>query len=85
MADNSTLPGTGDVYGSDDISGVKFQRIKLVHGIDGINDGDIAATNPLPVLGDDVVAAIVRLVEVMERVQIQLSMITDLQLDKGDL
>lgn len=51
MSDNTTLnPGTGgDVYASDDIAGVKYQRVKLVHGIDGVNDGDIAATNPLPV------------------------------------
>lgn len=50
MADNTTLNnGTGgDVIASDDISGVKFQRIKLVHGADGTNGGDIATTNPLP-------------------------------------
>lgn len=51
MADNTTLNvGTGgDVYGSDDIAGVKFQRIKLIHGVDGTNDGDVAKSNPLPV------------------------------------
>lgn len=51
MADNTTLnTGTGgDVIGSDDIAGVKFQRVKLIHGVDGTNDGDVAATNPLPV------------------------------------
>lgn len=51
MADNTTLnTGTGgDVIASDDISSVKYQRIKLVHGIDGTNDGDVARTNPLPV------------------------------------
>ncbi len=51
MADNTVLnAGTGgDVYGSDDIGGVKFQRIKLIHGADGANAGDVATTNPLPV------------------------------------
>lgn len=51
MADNTTLNvGTsGDVIGSDDISSVKYQRIKLIHGVDGTNDGDVARTNPLPV------------------------------------
>jgi len=51
MADNTTLnPGTGgDVYASDDISSVKYQRVKLVEGADGVNDGDISSTNPLPV------------------------------------
>lgn len=51
MADNVTLdPGSGgDVIATDDIGGVEFQRIKLIHGVDGVNDGDVANTNPLPV------------------------------------
>jgi hypothetical protein len=53
MTDNTTLNaatvGGGDVIASDDIAGVKFQRIKLVTGVDGANDGDVAKTNPLPV------------------------------------
>jgi len=50
MADNTTLnPGTlGDVIASDDISGVKFQRVKLVHGADGVNAGDVSDINGLP-------------------------------------
>jgi hypothetical protein len=52
MADNTTLnTGTGgDVIASDDISGVKFQRNKIVIGADGVNDGDVSATNPLPII-----------------------------------
>lgn len=52
MTDNTTLNvGTGgDVYGSDDISGVKYQRVKLISGADGTNDGDTSKTNPFPVL-----------------------------------
>jgi hypothetical protein len=49
VSDNSTLPGTGDVYASDDIGGVKFPRVKLIYGGDGTNSGDVEATNPLPV------------------------------------
>lgn len=51
MADNTTLNtgSGGDVIASDDISSAKYQRIKLVHGVDGTNDGDVARTNPLPV------------------------------------
>lgn len=50
MADNTTLNiGTGgDVIASDDIAGVKYQRVKIVHGIDGVNDGDISSSNPMP-------------------------------------
>ena len=52
MADNTTLNnGTGgDVIATDDISGVKYQRVKVVIGADGVNNGDISSSNPLPVL-----------------------------------
>jgi hypothetical protein len=51
MADNTTLnTGTGgDVIATDDISGVKYQRVKLVIGADGVNDGDVSSSNALPV------------------------------------
>lgn len=51
MADNTTLPAGvgGDSIATDDIGGVKFQRVKLIHGADGVNAGDVAETNPLPV------------------------------------
>jgi len=52
MSDNTRLPlGTedGDIYASDDISGVKFQRVKITLGADGTDDGDVASGNKLPV------------------------------------
>lgn len=51
MADNVTLnSGTGgDSIGADDISSVKYQRIKLIHGADGVNAGDVSTANGLPV------------------------------------
>jgi hypothetical protein len=51
MADNTTLnTGVGgDVIGTDDIGGVKFQRVKLIVGADGTNDGDVASGNPMPI------------------------------------
>lgn len=51
MADNTTINvGTGgDVIADDDIGGVKFQRVKIALGADGVNDGDVASGNPLPV------------------------------------
>jgi len=50
MADNTQLnTGVGgDIIASDDIGGVKFQRVKLVHGADGINAGDVSVLNGLP-------------------------------------
>lgn len=51
MADNTVLSvGTGgDTIASDDIGGIKFQRVKLIYGDDGVNAGDVSEVNPLPV------------------------------------
>lgn len=53
MSDNyTTNAGTGgDTFGADDIAGVKIPRVKLIIGADGVNDGDVASANPLPVTG----------------------------------
>ena len=58
MVDNTTLNvGTGgDVSGSNDIGGVKFQRIKLIHGAAGANDGDVSTANGLPIQRRDTTA-----------------------------
>lgn len=69
MADNSTLPATGDVVAADEIGGVKFQRMKLIHGADGANDGDVSLVNPYPVQAtrtDDLVAMMQRMIKLME-------------------
>lgn len=49
MADNVTLPGTGEIVATDDIGGFQFQRVKLIHGANGVNDGDVSTANPYPV------------------------------------
>lgn len=50
MAENVNITeGAGKSIGADDISGVSYQRIKLIHGADGTNDGDVSSANPLPV------------------------------------
>ena len=53
MSDNTQLnPGVGgDIAAADDIDGIKFQRVKLTLGTDGVNDGDLSAANPMPVSG----------------------------------
>lgn len=48
MADNVTI-GSGDSVAADDIAGAKYQRVKLVHGADGVNAGDVAMANGFPV------------------------------------
>jgi hypothetical protein len=51
VSDNfSANPGSGGAtFGSDDVGGVHYVRQKLIHGADGVNDGDVSATNPFPV------------------------------------
>lgn len=51
MADGTTLNlgSGGDTIATDDISSQKYPRGKLIHGVDGTNDGDSCLTNPFPV------------------------------------
>jgi hypothetical protein len=50
MADDVLITqGAGTSIGADEISSVKYQRIKLIHGADGVNAGDVSTANPLPV------------------------------------
>jgi hypothetical protein len=45
----TTNPGSGGAtFASDDISSVQYPRIKLIHGADGVNAGDVALGNPFP-------------------------------------
>ena len=49
MADNVTItPGSGASVAADDIGGVLYQRVKLIEGADGVNNGDVSSSNPLP-------------------------------------
>lgn len=48
MADNVTITGT--TIAADDISGVQYQRTKIVWGVDGTAT-DVSTSNPLPVTG----------------------------------
>ncbi len=52
MADNFTTLDASDASitgAADEIGGVKFPRVKLIHGADGVNDGDVSSANGLPV------------------------------------
>jgi hypothetical protein len=49
MADNLGYTiGSGANIAADDVSSVFFQRVKITRGTDGVTDGDIAVTNPMP-------------------------------------
>lgn len=51
MADNfvANAGSGGSTFAADDISSVMFPRLKMVHGADGTNDGDVSTANPFPV------------------------------------
>lgn len=50
MADGvQVTPGSGATVAADEISGQQYQRVKLTHGADGVNDGDVSRINGLPV------------------------------------
>jgi hypothetical protein len=49
MSDDVILPGTGESIAADIIGSVFYQRVKLTIGADGVNNGDISASNPIPV------------------------------------
>ena len=54
MADNVTsesITNAGIVFGADDISSVFYPRTKIIVGADGVNDGDVSSSNPMPVSG----------------------------------
>lgn len=48
MADNVTITeGSGTQIAADDVAGVKYQRIKVATGEDGVAN-DVSSVNPLP-------------------------------------
>src|ERR1017187_7190174 len=52
MSDNITVtPGTGATIAAENISGALLQRVKLSIGNLDVDDGDISATNPMPITG----------------------------------
>ena len=52
MPDNvGYTPGSGAIIAADDIGGALHQRIKVVVGANGVNDGDVSLANPMPIQG----------------------------------
>jgi hypothetical protein len=69
VSDNTTPPGFTKPVATDEIGGVDFQRIKVIHGNDGINDGDVSGDNPLPTQAtrtDNLLEMLQRIVKLLE-------------------
>lgn len=64
MADN-TKQSADDTIATDDIDGVKHQRVKVVLGGDGENAGDVSAENPMPVTVKDIMPALKILIQAL--------------------
>jgi len=50
----SITEGSGIDLASDRIADIDHPRHKMVHGVSGVNDGDVAVENPLPVRGGQI-------------------------------
>jgi hypothetical protein len=71
MPDNvGYTPGSGATVSADEILGILFQRIKLTLGADGVNDGDVSSSNPMPI------AAYGELIESIEAMRIAIQALT---------
>jgi hypothetical protein len=66
MADNTELnPGAGgDIIASDEINGVKYQRVKPAFGTDGFAV-DVSAENPLPTLDSNSSSLLNRILQML--------------------
>lgn len=53
MPDNTQIPGSDEVYASNEIDGAHYQRVKLIHGEPDTNNGDVSRQNALPVIIQD--------------------------------
>ena len=51
MADNIPHVGSEAVIAADLIGGVHYQRVKIILGAEGVNDGDLSSSNGLPISG----------------------------------
>jgi hypothetical protein len=50
MADNlGYTEGAGAEVATDDIGGIQHQRVKITMGPDGVSEGDVSSSNPLPI------------------------------------
>ena len=66
MADNvGYTPGVGATIAADDIGGVLYQRVKMIHGAEGIAH-ETADNNPMPI------KAMGELIEVMQDISLAL-------------
>lgn len=70
MADNvGYTPGTGATIAADEIDGALYQRVKMIHGVDGVAH-ETADNNPLPI------KAMGELIEAIEAMRLAIQSLT---------
>jgi hypothetical protein len=70
MPDNVNItPGVGAAIAADDVGGVLHQQVKLTLGGDGVSEGSVSSSNPLPV------AAVGELIEALEALRFRLGIL----------
>lgn len=93
MADNTRVLNpestenvvAGDEIATDDIGGVKHQRIKLIHGNDGVNDGDVSTSNPLPTTATQTQNLLTQILLELRVMNFHLSTMTDNNVGQTEL
>ena len=71
MADNVVVPTvpTGPSIATDEVDGQHYQRVKLIHGAEGANDGDVSEDNPFPVHDESAHQLLTRLLQYLNAPQ----------------
>jgi hypothetical protein len=70
MPDNVNItPGVGAAIAADDVGGVLHQQVKMTLGGDGVSEGSVSSSNPLPV------AAVGELIEALEALRFRLGIL----------
>ena len=93
MADNTTLPGTGEVYASEEITeknssgvdvSVNYSKVKVSHGVDG---AAVTSSNldPMPVADHEMLDEIRRLTNEQRLTNLYLSTLINEQFGPLDL
>jgi len=75
-----TLPGTGEKVAVDTVDTSQVQVVKIMHGLDGVNDGLVDSTTPLPVGGTEANSGSIKTATEAVNTALQTAGITQVQL-----
>ncbi len=84
--DNPATAPRDTLVAADEIEGVIYQRMKVVVGDDGINDGDVSSKNPLPIaIEGDAVQLLSGVLKELKKMNLNMAIITDNYIDNSEV